>query len=90
MNNEVEKIKEDIIKECCKYVWCSDCPYSNDDKTCSAKLIFNNRDVRFTLETTFLKLFKKAIIKECKMAEECDLCKKRNTCAYCRNTPCGW
>lgn len=88
MNNEVKKIEKSIIRECRKHEWCRDCPY-DDNNNCSITLVFNNKDVHFTSETTFLKLFKEAITKECEMAEDCKSCEKRATCKYSR-IPVFW
>ena len=89
MNSEVEKIKEDIIRECCNHPCCDDCLYSNND-FCCVMTTFNNRGVRFTPESVFSKLFKEAIVKECKMAENCELCADRIICQYRRDAPSCW
>lgn len=88
MNNGVQKIKENIIRECHSHQWCRDCPYS-DDEECSVKSVFDNRDEHFTTKTIFFKLFKKAIIKECKTTEDCESCVRRVTCRY-HDLPLFW
>ena len=92
MNSEVEKIKEDIVKTCNSNPWCDECPYKVDyhtDVLCSINLVFSNKNLHFTPEIVFSKLFKKAITKECKM-EDCKLCEKHRCCEYYNSIPATW
>lgn len=91
MNNDVKKIKEDIMKTCSNSFNCNDCPYSIDyGMDCCAPLVFNNKDVPFTPGTVFFEMFKKAIIKECETTGDCKSCKDLSICWYHRTIPEEW